>query len=74
MKLLVLAILLILIFSFPVCQNKSSDKALQKQSNQDSLKTDPTTTILEENKYPPEPEGYKGIHQEEKEKYDQAKK
>jgi len=74
MKLFLLAILLILVFSFSTCQNKSSDNALQKKSNQDSLKTDSTAAILEANKYPPEPEGYKGIHQEEKEKYDQAKK
>ena len=74
MKIISLILLIILIFSFSVCQQKSSDNELQKQPQQDSLKVDSSATIMDENKYPPEPEGYKGIHEEEKEEHDQIKK
>lgn len=74
MKLFRLILIIILIFSFSLCQNKSSDNNLGKNLNSDSVKADSTAAMKDANKYPPEPEGYKGIHQEEKEKYNKTKK
>ncbi len=61
---------------FGSCQKQSpEDQAMKKELKvQDSLQIDSTKANINEKSYPPEPEGYKGIHQEEKEKYDQQKK
>ena len=74
MKLFRLAVIIIMICSFSLCQKKSSDNALEKHPVQDSVKIDSAVAIEDTSKYPPEPEGYKGIHQEEKEKYDDMTK
>jgi len=52
------------------CQKRSpEDQTMKKAIAQDSIKIDSTKTNARERSYPPEPDGYKGIHQQEKEKY-----
>lgn len=70
MKTLKLIMLLLCITFALSCNQQSAEKKPQIQTKPDSTKIDSTASITNEKYYPPEPEGYKGIHQQEKEKHD----
>lgn len=72
-QLFVLSLGLLLLVIFTTCQKQSVEKKAKHEVIHDSLTTDTTKIKTNESLYTPEPDGYKGIHQQEKEQHDQKK-
>lgn len=72
-QLFVLFLIFLLPVLFSTCQKQSANKKAKHEYVQDSLKIDSTKIDTNKQLYPPEPEGYKGIHQQEKEQHDRQK-